>query len=184
MRGLLERGLTPRQIVTRQSLENAMVVTMALGGSTNAVLHLIAMARAFELELTIDDWLAVSNRVPLLADLKPSGQYVMEELHEVGGVPGVMRYLLDEGMIDGDQMTVTGKTIGENLEARRSRRRPADRGQARHLGEGPGHISILRGNLAPDGRSARSRASRACVSRARLASSTPKKTCWPASSRA
>ena len=87
MRGLLEAGLTPRQIVTRQSLENAMVITMALGGSTNAVLHLIAMARAFELELTIDDWLATSDRVPLLADLKPSGQYVMEELHEVGGVP-------------------------------------------------------------------------------------------------
>ena len=149
---MLERELTPRKIVTRQSLENAMVVTMALGGSTNAVLHLIAMARAFELELTIDDWLATADRVPLLADLKPSGQYVMEELHQVGGVPGVMKYLLDEGYLDGEQMTVTGRTIGENLS------------DVPGLAEGQqivarldasvksrGHISILRGNLAPGG---------------------------------
>ena len=108
MEMLLSEGLTPRRIVTRESLENAMVVTMALGGSTNAVLHMIAMARAFELDLNLDDWLATSSRVPLLADLKPSGQYVMEDLHDVGGIPGVMRYLLDEGMLDGDQMTVTG----------------------------------------------------------------------------
>ncbi len=152
MEMLLAEGLTPRRIVTRQSLENAMVVTMALGGSTNAVLHSIAMARAFDLELTIDDWLATSERVPLLADLKPSGKYVMEDLHAVGGVPGVMRYLLDEGMLDGDQMTVTGKSLGENLES------------APHLDENQdvvskldvavkarGHISILRGNLAPGG---------------------------------
>ena len=149
---LLSEGLTPRRIVTRESLENAMVVTMALGGSTNAVLHMIAMARAFELELNLDDWLATSARVPLLADLKPSGQYVMEDLHDVGGVPGVMRYLLDEGMLDGDQMTVTGKTLGENLS------------EIPHLLKGQdvvssldtavksrGHISILRGNLAPGG---------------------------------
>jgi dihydroxy-acid dehydratase len=152
MRGLLEAGLTPRRIVTRQSLENAMVITMALGGSTNAVLHLIAMARAFELELTIDDWLATSNRVPLLADLKPSGQYVMEELHEVGGVPGVMKYLLAEGMLDGDQMTITGKSLGENLEGLPG----LDDGQeiVAKLDtsvKARGHISILRGNLAPEG---------------------------------
>jgi len=152
MEMLLAEGLTPRRIVTRASFENAMVVTMALGGSTNAVLHTIAMARSFGIDLTIDDWQATSARVPLLADLKPSGKYVMEDLHAVGGVPGVMRYLLDEGMLDGEQLTVTGKTIGENLEA------------APHLDEDQdvvskldvavkarGHISILRGNLAPGG---------------------------------
>ncbi len=152
MRNLLEQNLTPRTIVTRQSLENAMVITMALGGSTNAVLHLIAMARAFGLELTIDDWLKVSNRVPLLADLKPSGQYVMEELHEVGGIPGVMKYLLDEGLLDGTQLSVTGRTIGENVEAAA----PLDAGQTivaklEDSVKARGHISILRGNLAPGG---------------------------------
>ncbi len=152
MEMLLSEGLTPRRIVTRAAFENAMVVTMALGGSTNAVLHTIAMARSFEIDLTIDDWQATSARVPLLADLKPSGKYVMEDLHAVGGVPGVMRYLLDEGMLDGDQLTITGKSIGDNLEA------------APHLDEDQdvvskldvavkarGHISILRGNLAPGG---------------------------------
>ena len=152
MVALLEDNLTPRRIVTRQSLENAMVITMALGGSTNAVLHLIAIARAFELELTIDDWLKVANRVPLLADLKPSGQYVMEELHQVGGVPGVMKYLLDENLIDGSQLTVTGKTIGENVEAAA----PLDASQTivaklEDSVKARGHISILRGNLAPEG---------------------------------
>lgn len=149
---LLEQGLTPRRIVTRQSLENAMVVTTALGGSTNAVLHLIAIARAFELDLTIDDWLATSNRVPLLADLKPSGQYVMEELHEVGGVPGVMKYLLDEGMIDGDQLTVTGKTLAENLAPLDAL--DTDQTIVSKLDtsvKARGHISVLRGNLAPEG---------------------------------
>ncbi|MCP5035205.1 MAG: dihydroxy-acid dehydratase [Actinomycetia bacterium] len=152
VRALLEQGLTPRKIVTRQSLENAMVVTMALGGSTNAVLHLIAIARAFELELTIDDWLKVSNRVPLLADLKPSGQYVMEELHDVGGVPGVMKYLLDEGLLDGTQMTVTGSTIGENLEgAPELANDQAIVARLEDSVKSRGHISILRGNLAPEG---------------------------------
>jgi dihydroxy-acid dehydratase len=152
IRQLLEQDLTPRKIVTRASLENAMVVAIALGGSTNAVLHLIAMARAFDLELTIDDWLRTSDRIPLLADLKPSGKYVMEDLHAVGGVPGVMRYLLAEGLLDGDQLTVTGRTLAENL------------AEADDLAEGQdiiapvdrplkprGHISIVRGNLAPGG---------------------------------
>ena len=112
--GLMERDLTPRQIVTRESLENAMVLTMALGGSTNAVLHLIAIARAFDLELTIDDWLATAERVPLLADLKPSGRYVMGDLHAVGAVPAVMRYHKSEGLMDGSQMTVTGRTLEDN----------------------------------------------------------------------
>ena len=149
---LLEMDLKPRDIVTRASFENAMVLITALGGSTNAVLHLIAMAHAFDIELSIDDFLAVSKRIPLLADLKPSGKYVMEELHTVGGVPAVMKYLLREGLIDGGQMTVTGKTVAENIE-------PLDdlsEGQdIIHPVEAPlkatGHISILKGNLAPGG---------------------------------
>src|SRR6185295_6717845 len=96
---------------------NAMVVVMALGGSTNAVLHLIAMARAVNVPLTIDDFQKVSNRVPFLADLKPSGKYVQEDLHNVGGTPGVMKYLLAKGLLKGDCLTVTGKTLGENLES-------------------------------------------------------------------
>ncbi len=152
MRLLLEQDLTPRKIVTRASMENAMVMTMALGGSTNAVLHMIAIARSFGLELTIDDWLDTSSRVPLLADLKPSGQYVMEELHDVGGVPGVMKYLLAEGYLDGSQMTVTGKTIGENLTDLPDM---ADDqtivAKLENSVKSRGHISILRGNLAPGG---------------------------------
>ncbi|MEM9563829.1 MAG: dihydroxy-acid dehydratase [Actinomycetota bacterium] len=152
MRTLLEEDLTPRRIVTRASLENAMAMTMALGGSTNAVLHLIAMARSFGLELTIDDWLDTSNRVPMLADLKPSGQYVMEELHEVGGVPGVMKYLLAEGFLDGDQLTVTGKTIGENLSDLPGLTDDQEVVARLERSVKPrGHISILRGNLAPGG---------------------------------
>ncbi|MGY9083482.1 MAG: dihydroxy-acid dehydratase [Acidimicrobiales bacterium] len=152
MEMLLSEGLTPRRIVTRAAFENAMVVTMALGGSTNAVLHTIAMARAFEIDLTIDDWQATSARIPLLADLKPSGKYVMEDLHEVGGVPGVMRYLLDEGLLDGDQLTITGKTLGENLEA--APYLAEDQDVVAKLDtavKARGHISILRGNLAPGG---------------------------------
>ncbi len=152
IRTLLERNLTPRRIVTRASLENAMVLTVALGGSTNAVLHLAAVARAFDIEITLDDWLATSNRVPLLADMKPSGRYVMEDLHAVGGVPGVMRYLLEEGLIDGDQMTVTGNSVADNL----ADVAPLSAGQdvvARldRAVKPRGHISIVRGNLAPGG---------------------------------
>ena len=152
IRVCMEEGLTPRRIVTRQSLENAMVVTFALGGSTNAVLHLIAMAHSFDIELTIDDWLETSKRVPLLADLKPSGRYVMEDLDNVGGVPGVMRYLLEHEMLDGDQMTVTGRTLGENLDDAA----PLDDDQTviaplEEAVKAQGHISVLRGNLAPGG---------------------------------
>ena len=149
---LLEMDLKPRDIVTRASFENAMVLITALGGSTNAVLHLIAMARAFDIELSIDDFLAVSNRVPLLADLKPSGKYVMEDLHKVGGVPAVMKYLLREGLIDGTQKSVTGRTIAENLE-HLDDLKPGQ--TIIHPVEAPlkprGHISILKGNLAPGG---------------------------------
>lgn len=152
VRHLLEIDLKPRDIVTRASFENAMVLITALGGSTNAVLHLIAMAHAFDIELSIDDFLAVSKRIPLLADLKPSGKYVMEELHTVGGVPAVMKYLLREGLIDGSQMSVTGKTVAENLEALDDLKEGQD---IIHPVEAPlkatGHISILKGNLAPGG---------------------------------
>lgn len=152
VRALLEKDLKPRDIVTRASFENAMVLITVLGGSTNAVLHLIAMAKAFDIDLTIDDFLAVSNRIPLLADLKPSGKYVMEDLHKVGGVPAVIKYLLSEGLIDGEQMTVTGKTVAQNAAEVPDLDPKQD---IIHPVEDPlkprGHISILKGNLAPGG---------------------------------
>ncbi len=149
---LLERDLKPRDIMTRAAFENAMVVVVALGGSTNAVLHLIARARSVDVALTIDDFQAVSDRVPFLADLKPSGQYVMEDLHDVGGTPAVMKYLLGKGLLNGDCMTVTGKTLAENLRELPDLK-PGQK--VIHPLEQPikatGHIQILRGSLAPDG---------------------------------
>ncbi len=152
IRLLLENDIKPRDIMTREAFENAMVVVTALGGSTNAVLHLIAMARAVEVPLSIDDFQKVSDRVPFLADLKPSGQYVMEDLHKVGGTPAVMKYLLEKGYMNGDCLTVTGKTLAQNLESLPGLQ---DRQPIIHAVENPikasGHIQILRGNLAPDG---------------------------------
>jgi len=152
IRTCLEKDLKPRDIMTRTAFENAMVVVMALGGSTNAVLHLIAMARSVGVELTIDDFQRVSDRVPFLADLKPSGKYVQEDLHLVGGTPAVMKYLLEKGMIDGNCMTVTGKTVAENLASLPGLKAGQD---VFHPLEDPikptGHIQILRGNLAPEG---------------------------------
>lgn len=113
---LLEKDIKPRDIMTRKAFENAMTLIMALGGSTNAVLHLIAIARSVQVPLTPDDFQEISNRVPLLADFKPSGKYLMEDLHKQGGVPAVMKYLLGKKMLHGDCLTVTGKTISENLE--------------------------------------------------------------------
>ncbi|WP_428306797.1 dihydroxy-acid dehydratase [Lacipirellula sp.] len=149
---LLELDLKPRDIMTRAAFENAMVVIMAVGGSTNAVLHLLAMARSVGVELTIDDFQAVSDRVPYLADLKPSGKFVQEELHEVGGTPAVMKMLLEHGLIDGNCKTVTGKTIAENLAPLPGLKK----GQTIvHSLDKPlkasGHIRIMRGNLCPDG---------------------------------
>lgn len=152
IRNLLEKDIKPRDIMTRAAFENAMVVIMALGGSTNAVLHLIAMARTAGVTLTIDDFQAVSDRVPFIADLKPSGRYVMEDVHEIGGTPAVMKYLLEKGFLDGNCLTVTGKTVAENL-----RNVPGLKaGQEVILPlEKPiketGHIRILKGNLAPGG---------------------------------
>jgi len=152
VRQLLERDLKPRDIMTREAYENAIVVVMAMGGSTNAVLHLVAMARSVGLNLTIDDFQNVADRVPLLADLKPSGKYVMEDVHNIGGVPGVMKYLLEHNLLHGDCMTVTGRTLAENLAV-------ADELAANQDIIAPiesplkptGHITILRGNLCPDG---------------------------------
>jgi len=152
VRRLLELDLKPRDILTREAFENAIAVVVALGGSTNAVLHLIAMARAAEVPLTLDDFQTVSDRTPLLADLKPSGQYVMEDLFQVGGVPGVQKLLLDEGYLDGSCMTVTGKTLAENLEEMG----PLQSGQkvicplAKPIKQ-TGHLQILYGNLAEEG---------------------------------
>ena len=152
IRNLLEKDIKPRDIMTRAAFENAMVIVMALGGSTNAVLHLLAMARAVDVTLTIDDFQAVSNRIPFLADLKPSGQYVMEDLHNVGGTPAVMKYLLEHGLIDGVCMTVTGKTVADNLRELPGLQQGQD---VIHDISSPiketGHIQILKGNLAPGG---------------------------------
>jgi len=152
IRVLLERDLKPRDIMTRAAFENAMVMVVALGGSTNAVLHLIAMARAVGVELGLDDFQAVSDGVPFLADLKPSGRYVMEDLHDAGGTPAVMKYLLEHGLLDGGCMTVTGRTLAENLAAAA----PLAAGQQvvrpiEHPIKATGHLQILRGNLAPGG---------------------------------
>jgi dihydroxy-acid dehydratase len=152
IRHLLEQDIKPRDIMTREAFENALVIVMALGGSTNAVLHLIAMARAVDVSLTIDDVQAVSDRIPFLADLKPSGKYVMEDLHNVGGTPAVMKYLLAKGLLNGDCMTVTGKTIAENLAELPGLKdgqdvfMPIDKPIKQ-----TGHIQILKGNLAPGG---------------------------------
>jgi dihydroxy-acid dehydratase len=152
IRHLLEKDIKPRDIMTRRAFENAMAIVMALGGSTNAVLHLIAMARAVGVPLTVADFQAVSNRVPFLADLKPSGKYVMEDLHNVGGTPAVMKYLLEKNFIDGDCLTVTGKTIAENLAALPGLKSGQDVFMPLERPIKPtGHIQILKGNLAPGG---------------------------------
>jgi dihydroxy-acid dehydratase len=152
IRRLLEEDIKPRDIMTRQAFENAMVVITALGGSTNAVLHLIAMARSVDVPLTIDDFQRISDRIPLLADMKPSGSHVQEDLDRVGGIPALMKYLLEEGLLQGDCLTVTGKTLAENLED--AQPLAADQKIIHPLNKPvhkSGHIRILRGNLAPDG---------------------------------
>ncbi|HEX4130300.1 MAG TPA: dihydroxy-acid dehydratase [Pirellulales bacterium] len=152
IRRLLELDLKPRDIMTRAAFENAMVVVMALGGSTNAVLHLIAMARAVEVPLSIDDFDRTSKRIPYLADLKPSGRFVQEDLHKVGGTPAVMKYLIEKGLMNGDCITCTGRTLAENLAELPGL---AAGQEIVHPVERPikpsGHIQILRGNLAPEG---------------------------------
>ncbi len=152
IRHLMEIDLKPRDIMTRAAFENAMVIVVALGGSTNAVLHLIAMARSVGIDLKLNDFQKVSDRVPFLADLKPSGKFVQEDLHSVGGTPAVMKYLLAEGFMTGDCMTVTGKTLAENvaglpgLKSGQTVIQPIS-----NPIKATGHIQILFGNLAPEG---------------------------------
>lgn len=153
IRVLLEKDIKPSDIMTRAAFENAIVTIMVLGGSTNAVLHLIAMAKAIGVKVTQDDFQAVSNRIPVLADMKPSGKYMMEDLHKVGGVPAVMKYLLKLGWIDGSCLTVTGKTIAENLED--VPEMEFENQKIIFPAENPikatGHLQILYGNLAEGG---------------------------------
>jgi len=150
---LVRRDLKPLDILTREAFENAISVVMAIGGSTNAVLHLMAIAHAAQVPLQLDDFETIRSRVPVLADLKPSGEYVALDLHRVGGIPLIMRMLLDRGLLHGDCLSVTGKTIAENLEGV-SGQPPADQNVVRPFDEpvyAQGHLAILRGNLAPDG---------------------------------
>ncbi|SHN24429.1 dihydroxy-acid dehydratase [Mucilaginibacter sp. OK098] len=150
---LLEKDIKPSDIMTRAAFENAIVTIMVLGGSTNAVLHLIAMAKSVDVKVTQDDFQSVSNRIPVLADMKPSGKYMMEDLHKVGGVPAVMKYLLKLGWIDGSCLTVTGKTIAENLEEVPEINFDTQKiiMPAENPIKATGHLQILYGNLAEGG---------------------------------
>ena len=149
---LIKRGITPRDIMTRKAFENAITLVIALGGSTNAVLHLLAMASAANVKLTIDDFTRIGKRVPVLADLKPSGKYVMNELVKIGGTVPLMKMLLDAGLMHGDCMTVTGKTLAENL--KNAPQYPAGQDVVRGF-DNPikknSHLVVFRGNLAPGG---------------------------------
>ncbi len=150
--GLLKEGIYPKDILTKRAFENAISVVMALGGSTNAFLHLLAIANSVDIDLSLDDFERIRARVPHVADLKPSSTYVMKDLYDVGGVPGVMKMLLEEGLLDGDQLTVTGHTIAENLKSFQPLQegqkviRPLDRPL-----RATGPLVVLRGNLAPEG---------------------------------
>ncbi|HWI42088.1 MAG TPA: dihydroxy-acid dehydratase, partial [Nocardioides sp.] len=149
---MLRKGITARQIMTKEAFENAIAVVMALGGSTNAVLHLLAIANEAEVELTLDDFNRVGEKVPHLADMKPFGKYVMNDVDKIGGIPIVMRALLDAGLMHGDVMTVTGKTMAENLDELAP---PALDGTIIRPLDAPIHktggLTILRGSLAPEG---------------------------------
>ncbi|HEV7622482.1 MAG TPA: dihydroxy-acid dehydratase, partial [Flavisolibacter sp.] len=153
IRNLLEKDIKPKDIMTRKAFENSIAVIMVLGGSTNAVLHLIAMAKSVDIPLTQDDFQTISNKVPVLADFKPSGKYLMQDLHEHGGLPAVMKYLLKKGIIHGDCLTVTGKTVEENLAGvpdldftKQQIIRPVENPLKQ-----TGHLQILYGNLATEG---------------------------------
>ncbi|XP_047950849.1 dihydroxy-acid dehydratase, chloroplastic [Salvia hispanica] len=149
---LIKMDLKPQDIITERSLRNAMVIVMALGGSTNAVLHLIAIAKSVGVELTLNDFQKVSDAVPFLADLKPSGKYVMEDVHKIGGTPAIIRFLLEQGFLDGDCITVTGQTLAENAKLYPSL--PENQQIIRPLSnpiKETGHLQVLYGNLAPEG---------------------------------
>lgn len=148
----LERNIKPRDLLTKRSFENALVMTMALGGSTNGVLHFLAMARTAGVDLTLDDVQRVSDKIPFIANLAPSGKYYMADLYDIGGIPSVQKLLIAAGLVDGDILTVTGKTLAQNVESYPSL--PQDQAIIRPL-DNPikttGHLQILRGNLAPGG---------------------------------
>ena len=153
IKNLLEKDIKPKDIMTRKAIDNAMTVIMVLGGSTNAVLHMIAIAKSVDINLTPDDFQAISNKVPMLADFKPSGKYLMQDLHAHGGIPAVMKYLLGKGLLHGDCLTVTGKTIAENLKdapdldfEKQDIIRPLENPL-----KATGHLQILYGNLAEKG---------------------------------
>ena len=150
---LLEKDIKPKDIMTRKAFENAITLVMILGGSTNAVLHLIAMAKSVDVKLTQDDFQIISDKIPMLADFKPSGKYLMQDLHQYGGIPAVMKYLLKQNLLHGDCLTVTGKTIAENLESVPDL--DFDEQQIIHSLKDPikktGHLQILYGNLAEGG---------------------------------
>ncbi|HKP32435.1 MAG TPA: dihydroxy-acid dehydratase [Chitinophagaceae bacterium] len=153
IRHLIEKDIKPKDIMTRKAFENAIVLIMILGGSTNAVLHLIAMAKSVDVKLTQDDFQTISNKIPVLADLKPSGKYLMQDLHQYGGVPAVMKYLLQKNLLHGDCLTVTGKTLAENLKDVPELN--FDEQKIIHSLEDPikatGHLQILYGNIAQGG---------------------------------
>jgi dihydroxy-acid dehydratase len=152
MRIIMEKDIKPRDILTKKAFENAITLIIALGGSTNAVLHLLAIAKSAEIELDIEDFQRISDKTPFIADLKPSGKYLMEDVHRIGGVPAVLKLLLEEGLLHGDCLTVTGKTLAENLQDLPS----LQEGQKviKPLNDPikqTGHLRILKGNLAPEG---------------------------------
>ena len=152
IKNLMIQDILPKQIMTKQAFENAIATVMVLGGSTNAVLHLIAMAKSVDVPLGLDDFQRISDNTPFIADLKPSGAYLMEDLHRIGGVPAVLKEMLHQGYLQGDCLTVTGKSIGENLEAVKSL---SEQQKVIVPFDNPiktnGHLQILYGNLAPEG---------------------------------
>jgi len=152
LRYLIEKDIKPKDIVSKKSIENAIRLVTVLGGSTNAVLHFLAIADAADVDFTLNDFQRISDETPFLADLKPSGKYLMEDLHDVGGIPAVLKYMLSKGMLHGDCLTVTGKTLAENL-ADVPGLRPGQK--VLKTTEDPikesGHIRILKGNLSPEG---------------------------------
>jgi len=152
IRNILKEDIRPRDCMTREAFEDAMTIITILGGSTNAVLHLIAIAHSVGIKLTIEDFQKVTDRTPFLADLKPSGKFVMADMHRIGGTPGVLKYLLKEGLISGKHMTVTGKTLKENVKDAMDM--PTDQEILRPLSnpiKATGHLAIMRGSLAPGG---------------------------------
>ena len=151
IKNLLKKNIKPKDIMTKKAFENAIAITIALGGSTNAVLHLIAMAKSVDITISLEDFQNFSNKIPFIANLKPSGDYLMEDLHKIGGTPLVMKYMLDNGFLHGNCMTVTGKTINENLKKIECKIDNKILKSFSNPIKETGHIQILYGNLAPEG---------------------------------